>query len=222
MPRTARAAEGGVVYHVLNRGNDRKRIFRKEGDYAAFLKLMVEGLQRVDLAIFAYCVMPNHWHLVVRPAGDCDLAAFLAWVCTTHVRRYHRHYETTGTGHLYQGRFKSFPIQEDEHLLAVLRYVDANPLRAGLVEQAEHWRWSSLGKSASVEAKGLLFPWPLPRPENWREMVNRAQSAEQLKRLRTSVNRGRPFGSPYWTQATAERLGLEFTLRNRGRPRRSR
>lgn len=218
MPRTARAAQGGFIYHVLNRGNDRKRIFHEDADYAAFTKLLVSGRERAGISVLAYCLMPNHWHLVARPAGDRDLARYMGWVSNTHVKRYHQYHHTTGGGHLYQGRYKSFPVQQDDHLLMVLRYVEANPLRAGLVRRAQDWRWSSLGVSASCEGLGLVDGWPVDRPQNWLELVNEAVGDTDLESLRTSVSRGRPYGDEQWVVETAHWLGLVFTLRARGRP----
>ena len=127
---------------MLNRGNARAEVFHKADDYAAFLRLIPLGVERLPMRILAFCLMPNHFHLVLWPCDDGDLGRFMQWLLTSHVRRYHRHYHTSG--HVWQGRFKAFPIQQDEHLVAVLRYVERNPLRAKLVRRAENWTWSSL------------------------------------------------------------------------------
>ncbi len=127
MPRTARASLGGLTYHVLNRGNARAQVFHKPEDYQAFLDMMVQATIRIPMRILAYCLMPNHFHLALWPHLDHDLSRWMHWLLTTHVRRYLRHYRSSG--HVWQGRFKAFPIQEDEHLLVVLRYVERNPLR---------------------------------------------------------------------------------------------
>jgi putative transposase len=219
MPRTARAAAGGVVYHVLNRSNGRGQIFRKDEDFAAFLKLLAQGRERANVEVFAFCLMHNHWHLLLRPRGDRDLAAYLSWVTNTHVKRYRSHYPTS-SGHLYQGRFKSFPVQEDGHFLTAARYVEANPLRAGMVPHAEHWAWSSLGcgrKSASA----ILSPWPVQRPRGWTGVVNEPQPKLEMGRVLESIQRGRPLGEDLWVKRTAARLGLDYTLNPRGRPRKT-
>ena len=216
MPRTARSAVGGLVYHVLNRGNGRMQIFRKTGDYQAFVELLNLGKERAQVEVFGFCLMPNHWHLVLRPKGDGDLAAYLSWVTNTHVKRYRAHYSRT-SGHLYQGRYKSFPVQEDSYFLTLLRYVEANPLRAKLVTRAQAWRWSSLGCQHSIADK-LLSPWPLERPCDWTELVNEPLDQAQRQTIKSSVERGRPLGEQQWAQAIARRLGLLFTLNPRGRP----
>ncbi|MDH5670073.1 MAG: transposase [Nitrospira sp.] len=142
MPRTARASVGGLCYHVLNLGNARAESFRKPEDSAAFLALLREAIERVPVRLLAYCVRPTHVHLAVWPTRGRDLRRFLHWLLTAHVRRYHRHYQSSG--HVWQGRFKAFPIQRDDHLLTVLRYIERNLLRAGLVARADEWRWSNL------------------------------------------------------------------------------
>jgi putative transposase len=218
MPRTARAVEGGEIYHVLNRGNGRMRIFHKPGDFEAFLKLLALAPKRVAAVdVLALCLMPNHWHLVLRPRRKGDLAEYMRWLCTAHVRRHHAHYHSAA-GHLYQGRYKSFPIQNDQHLLTVLRYVEANALRAGLVERAGRWTWSSDALRGTRLGRELLCDWPIDRPKRWANLLEEKFADQELDRLRTSVTRGRPYGSQEWVRKTADRLGLAFTLRNRGRP----
>ena len=218
MPRTARATEAGMIYHVLNRGNGRMRIFHKAGDYQAFERVLAEGLERYPVELLTYSLMPNHWHLVVRPRTDSALGRWMGWVGVTHVRRYQEQYHSRGGGHLYQGRFKSFPVSEDEYFLALCRYVEANAVRAGLVERAEEWRWSGLWRRSQRQADGdlRLTAWPLERPRNWLTLVNRGLNDERLEAIRTCVERGRPLGPDAWVGDTAERLGLEFTLRGPG------
>ncbi len=197
------------------------RLFHKPGDYLAFLQVLCEGLERCPLELFTYAILPNHWHLVVRPAEDDALSRWLGWIGVTHVRRHHQHYESRGGGHLYQGRYKSFPVSSDEHFITLCRYVEANPRRAKLVAKAEAWRWSALGQRANCQPGPPLAPWPVPRPDDWLERVNRKLPTDTISQLRESVARGRPFGEPDWVTRTAERLGLEFTLRNPGRPRKA-
>jgi putative transposase len=219
MPRTSRAAIGGVVYHVLNRGNGRMNIFRKPGDYNAFVELILQAKQHADIEIFAFCLMPNHWHLVVRPAHDGDLAGYFSWLTNTHVKRYRSHYRRT-SGHLYQGRYKSFAVQEDTYVLTLLRYVEANPLRARLVKRAQDWRWSSLGCEGKLSA-AILDDWPVDRPSHWTALVNTALPAAEKERLKASFDRCRPLGNAKWTMQMAQRMGLHHTLNPRGRPRKS-
>ncbi|MGH7254210.1 MAG: REP-associated tyrosine transposase [Nitrospirales bacterium] len=215
MPRTARASVGGLCYHVINRGNARADVFRKSEDYAAFRELVREAADRVRMRVLAYCLMPNHFHLTLWPRGEGDLSRFMQWLLTAHVRRYHRHYQSSG--HVWQGRFKAFPIQQDEHLLTVLRYIERNPLRAGLVARAEDWLWSSLWERGAKET--WLQPAPVAGPKNWVGWVNGPMTDAEVEVLRLSVNRGRPFGAEAWVQRTARRLGLETSLNPRGRPR---
>ena len=133
-----------MIYHVLNRGNGRLRLFHTEDDYDDFEQVLMEGLKRYPVALLTYCLMPNHWHLVVRPRTDVALGRLMGWVGVTHVRRHHEQYHRRGTGHLYQGRFKSFPVAEDKYFLTLCRYVEANAVRAKLVESAQQWRWCGL------------------------------------------------------------------------------
>ncbi len=217
MPRIARASLGGICYHVINRGNARREVFLKEADYEAFLKAMQHAHVEVPMRVLGYCLMPNHFHLVLWPLADGDLSRWMHWLQNTHVRRYHQHYRTSG--HIWQGRFKAFPIEQDDHLLTVLRYVERNPVRARLVRRAENWRWSSARLWAASERPQFLIPGPVRRPKDWLAWVNQAITKPELEALRRSVTRGAPFGNEAWTAKTAIELGLESTLRPRGRPR---
>ena len=222
MPRRARAILGGYVYHVLNRANGRLRLFRKEADFAAFESLLAQVHEHTPLRILAYAVLSNHWHFVVWPkrGQDHDVSNFFRLLSLTHAQRWHAHHATSGMGHVYQGRFKSFPVATDEHLLSVLRYVERNPLRAGLVERAEDWRFGSLFRRSqgTPEERALLSEPPISLGRSWIAHVNEPQSEAELAALRHSVARGQPYGSASWTRKVARQLGLEQTLRPRGRP----
>ena len=215
MPRTARASVADTWYHVLNRGNRREAVFHKPADYDAFVTAMSDAQARLAVDVLGYCLMPNHFHLVIRTHADGDLGRWVQWLLMAHARRYHLHYRTSG--HVWQGRFKAFPVEEEEHLVTVLRYVERNPLRAELVARAEDWKWSSL--PAWQRGDGLLWRKIEVRDERWLERVNEPLSMGDLQRLRLSVERGRPYGEESWVKETARRLGLESTLRSRGRPR---
>jgi putative transposase len=215
MPRTARDARGGYCYHVLNRGNGRRAVFHKAADFAAFVELLRAASERLDTRLLAFCLMPNHFHLALWPRRDGDLSAYMMWLTTAHVRRYHQHYHSCG--HVWQGRYRSFPIQEDDHLLTVHRYIERNPVRAGLVERAEDWLWSSA--AARRENQPVLDPGPVPRPVQWLRYVNQAQTEAEVERLRECLRRRRPFGDEAWTVKTARRMDLQASLRPRGRPR---
>jgi putative transposase len=231
MPRPRRVDLGGYVYHVLNRANGRMPIFRKEADFDAFLRILAESLEHVrGMRLLGYCLMPNHWHLVLWPRKDGELSDFMHWLTLTHTQRWRAHHHDVGCGHLYQGRYKSFPIAHDDHYFTVLRYAERNALRAGLVAYAEAWAWGSLaqrlrcanGVDITDGEKGWpkISVGPLPLPSDWVRHVNKPQSEAELESLRRSVQRGQPFGADLWARKTAARMNLESTLRSRGRPRR--
>jgi putative transposase len=219
MVRTARSAAGGVCYHVLNRGNDRKRVFLATADFDLFLDLAAAASRRHPVEVFAYCLMPNHFHLVVRPRERDSLARWIHWLLTTHTQAYRRSYETAG--HLWQGRYKAFPIQEDQHLLTVIRYVERNALRAGLVSRAEDWQWGSLaerlGRGRAVAE--LLDDSPCALPRDWCDGVNAAESGATLSAVRACISAGSAFGSNVWVRRAEEITGARLSVRARGRPR---
>ena len=221
MPRTKRITPGGMIFHVLNRGVDRRKIFYSQRDYAAFEEIVEQTLRLYSMRILAYCLMPNHWHFVLWPEKDADLSAFMQRLTNTHTQRWQRAKCKVGYGHLYQGRFKSFPVETDEYFYSLTRYVERNALRAGLVERAEEWRYGSLRRRVNNAQRPILTDWPLKEPEDWTQHVNQPQTEAELEAIRRCVQRGRPFGSEAWVQATAASLGLASTLRSRGRPKRN-
>jgi len=220
MPRPPRRSPGGFVYHVLNRGNARRPLFQADGDYFAFELILGEVQVRIPMRILAWCLMPNHWHLVLWPQQDGSLSNYMRLVTLIHTQRWHAFHATAGTGHLYQGRFKSFVVQQDDHFLALCRYVERNALRANLVPRAEQWRWSSLWRRCRGRETQLprLETWPVDRPTDWLEHVNHPESAEETDLVRRCAQRGTPYGESGWIATTATRLGLESTIRARGRP----
>lgn len=220
MPRHARVTVGGIVYHVINRANGRVRIFDEARDFQHFESLLCEGVELVDMRVLAYCIMPNHWHLVLYPREDGDLSEFMRWVTTTHVRQYRVATRSIGHGHLYQGAYKSFPIEEDKYLIDVIRYVEQNPLRAHLVQRAEAWQWSSLPRRerGNTEDKKLLAALPTELPVNYLESVNTLLRNDDLENVRHAVNKGTPYGSDAWVKRMVTRHHLQNTQRESGRP----
>jgi putative transposase len=206
------------VFHALNRGVGRMKIFSSARDYSAFEEVVEETLRFYSMRILAYCWLPNHWHFVLWPEEDGQLSAFLQRLTNTHTQRWQRVKQKVGYGHLYQGRFKSFLVETEEHFYTVVRYVERNALRAELVETAEAWRWGSLWRRVHNVRQPLLSDWPVPEPRDWVKQVNRPHSEAELAALRRCLQRGSPFGGDAWTTRTAETLGLTSTLRPRGRP----
>lgn len=214
MPRIPRGQLPEAVFHVLNRGNNRATVFRKDGDYRAFISLLAAAKSRAPIRLFAFTMLPNHFHAVVQPIAENAMSNCVQWWLTSHVRRYHRHYASSG--HVWQGRFKSFPVQQDEHFLTVVRYVLQNPVRAQLAAHAGDWPWSSL------HFPQMIDPWPVAPPTVLTEWLRLPVSPRDLDGLRNSVRRQAPFGSGEWQEVTAMSAGSESTLRSRGRPRKSR
>lgn len=218
MGRPKRIAKRNIVYHALNRANGRLCIFKKQRDFEAFESILAEGVERYRMRLCGYCIMGTHWHLVLWPRADGDLSHFMRWITVTHTQRWHAAHGTSGIGHLYQGRFKSFPVQDDWRYLSLLRYVEANPLRAGLVERAEAWPWSSLAIRCGARKEIALDPGPKRLPEEWPRHVQTAVEPTEQEAIGRCLKRGCPYGSQQWVTKTVRLLGLQSTLRPRGRP----
>jgi putative transposase len=232
----------------MNRTPVKLVLFEDQGDYAAFERVLAEALVRFagHVELLAYCLMPNHFHLVLLTRSDGELSRFMQWLTMTHAQRWHAHRHTGGRGHLYQSRFRSFAVQRDQWVLSVCRYVERNALRANLVRRAQDWRWCSLAVRAIILEQNrrdhgggngdddvdhcdprhpltdlLSRRWPvttMPRADAWLELVNRPQDEQELAALRRSRDRGSPYGTSVWTTRTAKRLGIESSLRPVGRP----
>ena len=210
------------MYHVLNRSVGKMHLFGKDTDFEAFQRVMIEAHQRHPIRILSSCVLSNHWHFAVWPDADGQVTAFFRWLAHTHAMRWRVAHRTVGYGHLYQGRFQSFPVQSDDHLLTVLRYIERNAVGAGLVARAEHWRWSGLwarmhGEDAIKAILACALAGGTPRGlDRSREFA--AEREGDVGRVRVSIERGRPFGEDEWVKQTASELRLEHTIRPEGRP----
>lgn len=220
MARATRTDIGGYVYHVLNRANARALIFEDDSDYQLFESILEEANEKFGMRILAYCLMPNHWHLVVYPRHDGDLAQFIGWVSNTHTQRWHAIKGTTGQGHLYQGRYKSFLCQADAHFLTLARYVERNARKANLVSMAQLWKWSSVWRreNGTVQQKKLLSPWPVSEPPQYLTILNEAQSQSEEEAMERAEQRGSPYGNLSWTTKVVKQFDLGSTMRPRGRP----
>jgi len=218
MARIPRVDIGGEIYHVINRANARLPIFFKEKDYQLFETILVEAVIKYDMRLLAYCVMPNHFHLVLYPKKDGDLQKFMQWLTLTHTQRWHVQNKTIGNGHLYQGRYKSFLIQKSLHLLTVIRYIERNPLRAKIVKNIANWKFSSYYQRHQKLSDTLLALWPIATPADYKSFVQEPLTAGELEAARYSVNKGKPFGNDLWSDAMIDKYKLSGTVRERGRP----
>jgi REP-associated tyrosine transposase len=221
MARSRRISRGQIAYHVMNRASAGIELFADAADYQAFERVLAEAAERYPaMRVCSWCLMPNHFHLVLWPKQHGLLPRFMQWLGQTHAARWHAHRHSRGRGHLYQSRYRSFPIEQNGHFLQVCRYVERNPLRANLVAQARDWPYSALGVrgDAAHRLHRIAGPWPVRRPRDWLEQVNVPQDQKELAALRRSRDRGCPYGGEQWTRRTAHALGLESTLRPVGRP----
>jgi putative transposase len=224
MPRPLRPIEDGLIYHVVNRGNNRQDVFRKKGDFEAFLQALADLKERKPFELYGYCLMSNHFHLLLRPT-ESTISRIVQSLLVSHTQRHHRHHRSGG--HVWQGRFKSPVIQDDEHLLTVLRYIEANPLRARLVERAEEYPWSSYGVHGAGQTSALidrvvayekLSDSAKNRQRRWAALVHRPLEESTLDRVRRSSATGLPYGTDSWVRRLSTRLELDLAIRPRGRP----
>ena len=220
MPRNARVAVGNEIYHVINRANGRLQIFDENTDFELFEQLLLETKELFGMRILAYVLMTNHWHLVLHPRNDGDLGAFMHRLSNAHTRKVHARTNTNGSGHLYQGRYKSFLVEKDNYLLALIKYVERNPVRAKLVHDCKDWQWGSASRRihGTHEQKKLLGKIPLELPSDYLNWINTVDKVEDLKIIRASVNKSIPYGREKWVDKMVLKYHLESTLKSPGRP----
>ena len=219
MPRTARLAPGGMIYHVFNRGVGKTTLFRSRKDFQEFQRCLAVTQASTSMRILAYCVMGNHWHLVLWPRADGDLAHFMLRLTTTHVRRRHVQRRQAGGGHVYQGRYKSFAVAKDDHLSTVCRYVERNPVRNKTAAASADWPWSSAGHHALARDQQVeLTDLPGGRRDRLASWVDRPQTAAEEAAMSQCLKQNRPFGSDQWVSRMREKLGWREPMKI-GRPR---
>jgi putative transposase len=219
MPRHGRIAPDGFIQHVMNRGDHRETIFHKPADFHAFLALMAQSARRVAMRILAYCIMRNHFHLLLWPYHGVDLSAYMQVLMNLHIQRYLLHYPPCSPGHIYQGRYTNSLVQDGASFLTVMRYVEANALAARIVSRAEDYPWSSASPHASDPDRPLLAEGPIQKPADWLDFINAPGSAELTEKVHRAARRGAPIGDEAWTNRMVTAFGLDHTLRDRGRPR---
>jgi putative transposase len=214
MPRAPRINTAGTIFHVLNRANSKLKIFEQNIDYEEFIEVLTISLKKYEIDIYSYKIMPTHWHIVCSARIDGEISRWMSWLQASHTQRWHSRHKTIGRGHFYQGRFKSFIIQKDQHFLQVCRYVERNALRAGLVKRAEDWRWSSLNRRNKIP----ISKWPIEKPKKYLEFVNESMTNKELDSIRNSLRRGSPYGKKEWVEKIVVINKLESTIKTIGRP----
>jgi putative transposase len=215
MPRITRTDVGEEVYHVLNRANARVQIFDNDEDYQIFESILKDAVEKFDMRLLAYCMMPNHWHLVIQPKKDGDMSKFIGWITNTHTRRWHTNKGTIGEEHLYQGRYKSFICQKDDYFLTLVRYVERNAKKANLCRLAEDWQWSSIYRreKGSAKQKEILSEWPIDIPKNYLLLANQDQNINEEEVIENSITKGNPYGNIDWVKRVVKVSKLDKKIK---------
>ncbi len=205
MPRRPRGELRGEIHHVLNRGNNKQTVFHDDRDFEAFIRTIAESRSTQPVKLYAFTIMSNHFHALIRPPDLDTMSRFMHRVQRRATIRHHARYDFSG--HLWQGRYKGFPVQDDSHFLTVTRYVLQNPVRAGIAGTPRDYPWNSLSHPELVD------PWPVERPADFNGWLADSLNEDELRPLRHSTNRQFPFGSTSWTTKTATQLGIRLHAR---------
>lgn len=214
MARLARIVIPGIPHHVTQRGNRREQVFFGPDDYRAYLDFLGVAARRSNTSVIAYCLMPNHVHLILIPDNKDGLRATLA---ETH-RRYTGRINARNkwTGHLWQGRFGSVAMDED-HLASAVRYVSLNPVRARLVSRAEYWEWSSVRAHLAGVSDGVVeVAVVLDRFPDFAAMLTAGEDDAMINKIRKAETTGRPAGNAGWLQDMERLTGRALAPKKRG------
>jgi len=226
MPRRPRFVVPGVPHHVTQRGNNRQDVFFSEQDRIRYLQILSEHSLRQDVRILGWCLMSNHVHLVAIPGAPESLALALGQAHSQYSLEQNR--SQGCVGHLWQGRFYSCPL-EPSHLLSAMRYVELNPVRAGMTANAWDWRWSSARAHCSPEVRDELLDWEWCRwieevrlgvwnYSDWKATLLAAEPTEDVDRMRRATNIGKPLGSDEFVRDLEAKAGRRLHVWARGRP----
>ncbi len=215
MARLARVVAAGVPHHVTQRGNRRQSVFFSDDDYLAYAELLAEGCAGFGVAVWGYCLMPDHVHLILVPRDEAGLRAALSEAHRRYTRRVNL--REGWRGHLWQGRFASVPMDET-HLLACARYVELNPVRANLAAEAEDWPWSSARAHLAGRDDDLVQAAPLlDRVGDWAAFLAEGLDADAHAAIRSGERTGRPLGDGAFVAALERELGRTLAKRKPGR-----
>ena len=215
MARLARVVVPDMPHHVIQRGNRRQATFFREDDYGAYLEFMAEQCREEGVAIWAYCLMPNHVHLIAVPGTEPALRRAIGEAHRRYTRRIN--FREEWRGYLWQGRFASF-VMGEPYLLATARYVELNPVRANLVEDAADWPWSSAKAHLSACDDRLVEVAPLLAIiDDWRAFLDSATDEDHLRQIRSHAQTGRPLGDAPFLGRLGRLLGRALGPKKRGR-----
>jgi putative transposase len=216
MPRVARCLVDGAIYHILNRGNAKQEIYFDDQDYSHFLESTIQSKRQYNITVYAYCLMPNHYHFIVQAEVSSHIGQWIQLIMNKYNAYFRKKYKSIG--HIWQNRFKNFIIQNEDHLTVVMRYVERNPVEAGLTMSSFAWRWSSHQERHLNSKLSLCDQKNIPLPKDWTDYVDTPLHAMEQQKLKRSMKRQTPFGDDIWIEKICDELGMVNTLRSVGRP----
>ncbi|MFN9640213.1 MAG: hypothetical protein ACK56W_09380 [Pirellula sp.] len=220
MGRSPRISEGGFVYAVDCRGLGGKALFRNDDEYESFKGLVQESVEKLEPRLLAYCLLPKRWSAILVPRRDGDLSRWVGWLTSVHSMRRRSVSKGKSVGGLYERRFRSFPIQDNERLLEAIQFVESLG-KSKKLTSGEVYPWSSQHDRSQQKLPDWMASPPIAFPTDWVQRSQKPLSEEISDRLENCMERGCPYGDAHWVQRTAVRFKLESTLRRRGRPKKT-